>query len=108
MQNGGQSCTQFSQIYPVILVPSIYFIDSQSGVNVETTGGSVDKEKILQSIDKALEGQEKNTASAVGVADSIASPRNERVEQARQVLQTEVIPETTEENKPSTPTAGIS
>jgi len=108
VQNGGQSCTQFSQIYPVILVPSIYFIDSQSGVNVETTGGSVDKEKILQSIDKALEGQQKDTASAVGVADSIASPRNERVEQARQVLQTEVIPETTEENKPSTPTSGLS
>merc|ERR1711948_85217 len=43
-----------------------------------------------------------------GVADSIASPRNERVEQARQVLQTEVAPETTEENKPSTPTAGLS
>ena len=106
VQNGSQSCTQFSQIYPVILVPSIYFIDSQSGVNIETTGGAVDKEKLIESIDKALEGQEKNAATPVGVADSIASPRNERVEQARQVLQTEVAPETTEENKPSTPTAG--
>jgi len=108
VQNGSQSCTQFSQIYPVILVPSIYFIDSQSGVNIETTGGAVDKEKLIESIDKALEGQEKNAATPVGVADSIASPRNERVEQARQVLQTEVAPETTEENKPSTPTAGLS
>jgi len=108
VQNGSQSCTQFSQIYPVILIPSIYFIDSQSGVNIETTGGTVEKEKIIESINKALEGQEKDTASATGVADSIASPRNERVEQARQVLQTEVVPETSEENKPSTPTAGLS
>merc|ERR1712083_918198 len=92
VQNGSQSCTQFSQIYPVILIPSIYFIDSQSGVNIETTGGTVDKEKIIESINKALEGQEKDTASATGVADSIASPRNERVEQARQVLQSEVVP----------------
>ena len=90
VQNGSQSCTQFSQIYPVILVPSIYFIDSQSGVNIETTGGAVDKEKLIESIDKALEGHEKNATTPVGVADSIASPRNERVEQARQVLQTEV------------------
>jgi len=109
VQNGSQSCTQFSQIYPVILVPSIYFIDSQSGVNIETTGGTVDKEKLIESIDKALEAHEKDPTSAGGVADSIASPRNERVEQARQVLQTEVVPETaTEENKPSTPTTGLS
>ena len=35
VQNGTQSCSQFSQIYPVVLLPSIYFIDSQSGVNIE-------------------------------------------------------------------------
>merc|ERR1712203_455006 len=61
IQNGTESCTQFSQIYPVILVPSIYFIDSQSGTNIETTGGTLEKEKIIESINKALEGQEKDT-----------------------------------------------
>merc|ERR1711971_1265819 len=60
IQNGTESCTQFSQIYPVILVPSIYFIDSQSGTNIETTGGTVDKEKLIESIDKALEAHEKD------------------------------------------------
>lgn len=80
VQNGGQACTQFSQIYPVILVPSIYFIDSESGVNIEVTGGNVTKEKIIQSIDKAFSGREMTSGS----------PRNERVEQARKALQEEV------------------
>ena len=65
IQNGTESCTQFSQIYPVILVPSIYFIDSQSGTNIETTGGSAEKDKLLQSIEKALEYQPINTAAAL-------------------------------------------
>ena len=39
---------------------------------------------------------------------SIASPRNERVEQARQVLQSEVVQEASEEDKPSTPTTTMS
>ena len=74
------ACNQFSAIYPVILVPSIYFIDSQSGVNIETTGGVVTKEKLMESLNKA-----KNSKNAT----SITSPRNERVEQARQVIQNE-------------------
>jgi len=106
IQNGTESCTQFSQIYPVILVPSIYFIDSQSGTNIETTGGSAEKDNLLQSIEKALKYQPINTADTV--ADSVASPRNERVEQARQVLQSEVVQEASEEDKPSTPTTTLS
>ena len=46
-------------------MPSIYFIDSQSGTNIETTGGSAEKDKLLQSIEKALEYQPINTAAAV-------------------------------------------
>merc|ERR1712203_303180 len=46
--------------------------------------------------------------AAAAVADSVASPRNERVEQARQVLQSEVVQEASEEDKPSTPTTTMS
>merc|ERR1712008_335163 len=60
----------------------------------------------LQSLEKALKDEPMNTAAAV--ADSIASPRNERVEQARQVLQSEVVQEASEEDKPSTPTTTMS
>jgi hypothetical protein len=34
-------------------VPSIYFIDSSTGVDLEVTGGEVTKEKLLESIEKA-------------------------------------------------------
>lgn len=46
---------QFSQLYPVVLVPSIYFIDSSSGVDIEVTGGQISKEKLLESIGSATE-----------------------------------------------------
>ena len=46
-------------------MPSIYFIDSQSGTNIETTGGSAEKDKLMQSIEKALNDQPINTAAAL-------------------------------------------
>jgi len=100
VENGSVSCKQFSAIYPVILVPSIYFIDSQSGVNIETTGGAVTKEKLLESLNKA-----RNSKS-----ESMTSPRNERVEQARQVLQSEGLDDSKSEvaaAATSTPTTSM-
>ena len=94
LQNSTQACNQFSALYPVILVPSMYFINSQDGKNIETTGGSVTKDNIIESINKAFEGVKIVPASPVEteiavtseVAADIASPRNERFEQARQHL----------------------
>ena len=34
-------------------MPSIYFIDSTTGVDLEVTGGEVTKDKLVESIDKA-------------------------------------------------------
>nr|ACO11745.1 UBX domain-containing protein 2 [Caligus rogercresseyi] len=45
---------QFGEFYPVVLVPSLYFIDSANGLNRETTGGHSDPEKIRVSIQKGL------------------------------------------------------
>jgi hypothetical protein len=42
-------------LYPVVLIPSIYFIDSTSGLDLEVTGGQASKEKILESIQTATE-----------------------------------------------------
>ena len=106
VQNGTQPCNQFSALYPVILVPSIYFINSQNGQNIETTGGQADKDKVVTSIDKAFKGFESEPAAQTS-AEDVVSPRNNRVEQARQVLQNEVQP-TSEDDKPSTPTSGLS
>jgi len=54
VENGTNTCMQFSSIYPVILVPSVYFIDSSTGVDLEITGGIVTKESLMASINKAL------------------------------------------------------
>ena len=34
-------------------MPSIYFIDSTTGVDLEVTGGEVTKDKLVESIEKA-------------------------------------------------------
>lgn len=102
VENGSQTCSQFSQLYPVVLVPSIYFIDSQTAVNIETTGGNLDKDKLMTSIHKAF-GE-----SGGGGADSVMSPREERVENARQALQTAVNPDLNQSTLPSTPTTSLS
>ena len=52
-------------------MPSIYFIDSQSGTNIETTGGSAEKDKLMQSIEKALKDQSINSNTAAAVADRL-------------------------------------
>jgi len=54
VENGTNTCMQFSSIYPVILVPSVYFIDSSTGVDLEITGGIISKESLMSSITKAL------------------------------------------------------
>ena len=89
----------------MILVPSIYFIDSQSGVNIETTGGGVTKENLLKSLQTAMKGGV--TGASGSGAESITSPRSERVEQARQVIQNEGLDDSKTEPAPSTPTTSM-
>jgi len=58
VQNGTTACNQFSQIYPVIIVPSVYFIDSATGVDLEIAAVT-SKESLAASVNKAVT---KNTA----------------------------------------------
>merc|ERR1719469_147344 len=53
VENGSTACTQFSQIYPVIIVPSVFFIDSATGVDLEITA-VVSKESLTASVKKAI------------------------------------------------------
>jgi len=76
VENGSTTCMQFSSIYPVILVPSVYFIDSSTGVDLEITGGIITKESLLASISKALEkvGEAVDPADvSVAVVESVAT-----------------------------------
>eukprot|EP00090_Calanus_glacialis_P028289 TRINITY_DN45484_c0_g1_i1.p1 TRINITY_DN45484_c0_g1~~TRINITY_DN45484_c0_g1_i1.p1 ORF type:complete len:449 (+),score=160.72 TRINITY_DN45484_c0_g1_i1:49-1395(+) len=72
VENGTNTCLQFSSIYPVILVPSVYFIDSNTGVDLEITGGIVTKESLMASINKALEkvGEAADIVQAAPVASA--------------------------------------
>ena len=87
LKHESEGCKQFNALYPVILVPSIYFIDSSNGVDVEVTGGlQMTKERLLQSINKALAVAKISPTEPNVNPDSVLSPRGVRVEQAREVI----------------------
>ncbi len=100
--NGSETCGQFSQLYPVLILPSIYFIDAATGVDLEVTGGvEITKEKLLESAKKAIakksdgggagSNSSNATVAAVAAAAAVAvtaqSPRGARVEEAQRELQ---------------------
>ena len=79
-----------------------------TGVDLEVTGGKMTLEKIQASIAKVLESRKEAPAtptSTISPAD-VASPRQERVEQARQVIQNEIGSDSPA--GPSTPTSSLS
>lgn len=114
LENGTPTCSQFAAIYPVILIPSIYFIDSSTGVDIEITGGVITKESLSTSFEKvkksvggvevpAKEPSEnvesvpeasvsvvKSESSAVPASSAVSagqSSLNERVERAKQLVE---------------------
>uniref|UniRef100_A0A4W5QUL9 UBX domain-containing protein 4 n=1 Tax=Hucho hucho TaxID=62062 RepID=A0A4W5QUL9_9TELE len=46
-----ETCTQFSQIYPVVCVPSSFFI-GENGIPLEVVAGSVSAEELMKRINK--------------------------------------------------------
>jgi len=85
VENGTSTCLQFSSIYPVILVPSVYFIDSNTGVDLEITGGIVTKETLMSSINKALSkvGEAIDTVQAIPVVSEAQSSETEEKSEAK-------------------------
>lgn len=75
---GSESFKQFSQLYPVLLVPSMYFIDSASGVDLEVTGGAAATvESLSKSIDKAWAAKKGSTSGASSSPAPAPSPAPE-------------------------------
>lgn len=54
LEANSESAKQFSQIYPVVVVPSTFFIGS-NGVPLEVIGGSLDSNQLGEKINKAVE-----------------------------------------------------
>jgi len=103
VENGSPTCQQFAAIYPVILIPSIYFIDSSTGLDLEVTGGNLSKEMLLSSFNKvsgprdrsnkeakpsepAPEAATSSTVQVEAVAGASASLQ-ERVEKAKMMVE---------------------
>ncbi|ESO90181.1 hypothetical protein LOTGIDRAFT_192354 [Lottia gigantea] len=54
MQANSEDCGFFSQIYPVVLVPSIFFI-GENGVPLEVVGGSITAHDLLSKMENVIE-----------------------------------------------------
>lgn len=114
LENGTPTCSQFSAIYPVILVPSVYFIDSSTGVDIEITGGIITKESLLESFSKVSDKMSGSTSMKVEVkptqqevSQEPASPASaslqERVDRAKVLVeQRKAEKETQESDKEKT------
>jgi len=55
IDEGTPTFTQFSQLYPVLLVPSIFYVDSSSGLDIEVTVAVSDDKSILAGLERARE-----------------------------------------------------
>jgi len=65
---------QFEQFYPILIVPSIYFIESTTGVNLEVTAGEADQDKLLASLRKANEARSSSVPGEKPAAAASAHP----------------------------------
>lgn len=54
LENGTEDAKQFSQIYPLVLVPSLFFISGQTGVPLEVLGGPLTQENLKQKMNKLI------------------------------------------------------
>lgn len=55
---------QFAQIYPVMIVPSVFFIAPETGLPLEVSMGQVDAGQLLEKFNKALQMQKPTSPSA--------------------------------------------
>jgi len=55
IEQGTTTFSQFSQIYPVLMVPSIFYINSATGVDIEVTVTTGDEKAVLSGLDRAIE-----------------------------------------------------
>uniref|UniRef100_A0A4W5QIR8 UBX domain-containing protein 4 n=1 Tax=Hucho hucho TaxID=62062 RepID=A0A4W5QIR8_9TELE len=61
-----ETCTQFSQIYPVVCVPSSFFI-GENGIPLEVVAGSVSAEELMKRINKVKQVRLKQKIQTITV-----------------------------------------
>ncbi|XP_028662377.2 UBX domain-containing protein 4 [Erpetoichthys calabaricus] len=83
-----ESCTQFSQIYPVVCIPSSFFIGG-NGIPLEVIAGSVPVEELIKRIEKVKQMHTEKVQQHEGNESSTASLHSQ--ETASSVSQEETI-----------------
>jgi len=76
IDQGSPTFNQFSQIYPVLLVPSIFYVDSSTGVDIEVTVAISGEETVLAGLDRAkdkFQADKTETATTTTTSTSAAS-----------------------------------
>ncbi|KAK4300644.1 hypothetical protein Pmani_027166 [Petrolisthes manimaculis] len=63
LENGADNAKQFSQIYPLVLVPSLFFISGQTGIPLEVLGGPLTADTLKLKLNKLLPTTETTTNS---------------------------------------------
>ncbi|XP_076055910.1 UBX domain-containing protein 4 isoform X2 [Oratosquilla oratoria] len=63
IENGTETAKQFSQIYPLVVIPSIYFISGETGVPLEVLGGAHTPEGIKEKLNGLIAQDKKDEVS---------------------------------------------
>lgn len=71
LENGTESALQFSQIYPLVLVPSLFFISGQTGLPLEVLGGPLTKENIKQKLTSLVPEENQGASAAVSANENV-------------------------------------
>lgn len=64
LENGTEGAKQFSQIYPLVLVPSLFFISGQTGIPLEVLGGPLNVENLRHKLDSLVPSLEQAAAAS--------------------------------------------
>lgn len=79
LENGTEGAKQFSQIYPLVLVPSLFFISGQTGIPLEVLGGPLTVDNLQLKL--------KNLAPSLEQTDSVSVDVGEQVTTACETFQ---------------------
>ncbi|XP_015782551.1 UBX domain-containing protein 4 [Tetranychus urticae] len=73
VEEGSENCKLFGQIYPILMVPSIYCI-SNTGVNLEVIPGFLTEQEFMDKLDKVLIVHKANLTQPIQQSVPVTNP----------------------------------
>ncbi|GAB6019131.1 UBX domain-containing protein 4 [Chamberlinius hualienensis] len=100
LDKNSEGAKQFSQIYPVVVIPSLYFIE-YNGIPLEILGGYVPPTQLLEKIHHVIELHEKEVSTSTGEVNVSGTKPISASSVTPQSTATEATAYTTETNQQS-------